>query len=119
MLLKPICYGDVADSAQSLTLAGTKFPADREHALASAHAFAVNALRPEIRLISVADLVRTVEGVSAGLGSPAPAARRRLLRAALLPPTPLSPAGSRRWRAVETALASAAAVARRCSGRAR
>jgi len=62
--LKPICYEDVQDGAQSLTWAGTTFhTVGREDMLwhLYAHAFAINVLRPEIRLNSIADLVHAVE----------------------------------------------------------
>ena len=86
-LLKSICYEDVEDRAQSLTWAGTRFHTlGREEMLwhLYAHAFAINVLRPEIRLISAADLVHAVEKWVdvAGLGSPAPGSRASRPRAA-------------------------------------
>ena len=63
-LLKPICYEDVEGRAQSLKWAGAAFQTlGREDTLwhLYAHAFAINVLRPDIRLNSVADLVHAAE----------------------------------------------------------
>ena len=68
--LKPVCYEDVRNNAQPFEWAGM-----RVHTVGAedmlwhlyAHAFAVNVLRPEIRLISVADLVNATETWADGL----------------------------------------------------
>jgi hypothetical protein len=62
--LKPICYENVRGDAQPFEWAGTQFHTlGREDMLwhVYAHAFAINVLRPAVRLISVADLVSLVE----------------------------------------------------------
>jgi hypothetical protein len=62
--LKPMCYEDVQGRAQSFLWAGTVFRTlGREDMLwhLYAHAFAINVLRPDIRLISIADLVHASE----------------------------------------------------------
>jgi hypothetical protein len=62
--LKPVGYDDVRHRAQSFSWADTVFHTlGREDMLwhVYAHAFAINVLRPDIRLISIADLVHATE----------------------------------------------------------
>ncbi len=63
--LNPLDYEDLRDNAQPFDWAGVQLHTlGREDMLwhVYAHAFAINVLRPEVRLISIADLVNAVEG---------------------------------------------------------